>query len=170
MHIGPTRIPHGFPGTDAQKSECCCTPQRRRECHHANITPNASFRYQKALSSTSEMVLFQRESNNPSPLLFSTRHHSPAILSGPRMSAATAMHTAISGAPRPKRPMVVVADDGRPLSHLASAGEPKDEREKAFCLYRRWRGEGGGGVVSVVTECRLRYSRAIEKQQRNAGG
>lgn len=71
--------------------------------------------------------------------------HPPAILSGPRMSAATAIHTAISGAPRPNRPMVVVEDEGRPLSHpddRASAGEPKDVRENALCLRcaqgRKW--------------------------------
>lgn len=47
------------------------------------------------------------------------------------------MHTAISGAPRPKSPMVVVVDR-RLLSHLeedaSAAGELKDVREKAFCL------------------------------------
>lgn len=53
----------------------------------------------------------------------------PASLSGPRISAATARQTAISGAPRPKKPMVVV--DGRPDTYreqgdvvVAVSGDP----------------------------------------------
>lgn len=50
------------------------------------------------------------------------------------MSAATARQTAISGAPRPKTPMVVVAEDDRLAADREDTGAANDVCVKAFCL------------------------------------
>ena len=85
--------------------------------------------------------------------------HQPANLSGPRISAATARQTAISGAPRPKTPMVVVAEDDRLSADREDAGVAKDVCVKAFCLLggqgrawgRRRMGNKGGDIYMVWT-------------------